>query len=181
MTTKTNEFESHEEFMRRFLECQRGLMRYVMYFVPNTHDARDIVQNTAIALWKKHEQYDPSEPFLPWACRFALNETRLFMRTNQRWKHFLDEETVDILARRRHEMADELDERRIHLRECLRKLPEAQKAVVEEYYFNDVSVDRLAESSRRSVDAIYKSLQRIRSTLSECVQRRQDSTLGAES
>ncbi len=43
MTTKSNEFESHEEFMRRFLDCQRGLLRYVMYFVPNVHDARDIV------------------------------------------------------------------------------------------------------------------------------------------
>ncbi len=181
MTTETNEFESHEAFMRHFLECQRGLLRYVMCFVPNAHDARDIVQNTAIALWKKHKQYDPSEPFMPWACCFALNETKLFMRTDARWKHFLDEETVNALAGRRQELAVELDERRIHLRECLRKLPKAQRTVVEEYYFNDVSVERLAESSRRSVDAIYKSLQRIRSALMECVQRRQGSTLGTES
>jgi len=181
MSTETNQFESHEEFMRRFLECQRELLRYVMYFVPNAHDARDVVQNTAIALWKKHEQYDPSVPFLPWACRFALNETRQFMRTDQRWNHFLDEETVHILAGRRQEILGELDERRIHLRECLRKLPEVHRAVVEGYYFNDVPIERLAESSQRSVEAIYKSLQRIRSTLMECVQRRQDATLGTES
>jgi RNA polymerase sigma-70 factor (ECF subfamily) len=181
MTTKTSESDSHEEFMRRFLECQRELLRYVMYFVPNAHDARDIVQNTAIALWKKHEQYDPAEPFIPWARRFALSEAKLFLRTDQRWKHFLDEETVNVLVGRRPEMSGELDERRIHLRECLRKLPEVQRTIVEDYYFNDVSVERLAESSRRSVEAIYKSLQRIRSVLMECVQRRQDSTLGAES
>ena len=180
MTTKTTDFESHEEFMRRFLECQRGLLRYVMCFVPNAHDARDIVQNTAIALWRKHEQFDPSEPFMPWACRFALNETRLFMRANQRWKHFLDDETVAVLAGRREEMADELDERRIHLRECLRKLPESQRSVVEGYYFKDLSVEQLAESSQRSVEAIYKSLQRIRSALMECVQRRLTSSLGIE-
>ena len=48
---------SHEEFMRRFLQCQRELLRYVMCIVPNAHDARDIVQNTAVALWKKHSQY----------------------------------------------------------------------------------------------------------------------------
>lgn len=51
---------------------------------------------------------------------FALNEAKVFMRTDQRWKHFLDEETVSVLAGRRQEMAGELDERRIHLRECLR-------------------------------------------------------------
>ena len=181
MTTKTGDFDSHEEFMRRFLECQRGLLRYVMCFVPNAHDARDIVQNTAIALWKKHDQYDPAEPFMPWACRFALNEAKLFMRTDQRWKHFLDEDTVNLLAGRRRELADELDERRIHLRECLRKMPETQRSVVEAYYFNDVTVGDLAESSRRSVDVIYKSLQRIRASLMECVRRRQNSTLGTES
>jgi RNA polymerase sigma-70 factor (ECF subfamily) len=180
MTMKTSDFDSHEEFMRRFLECQRGLLRYVMCFVPNAHDARDIVQNTAVALWKKYDQFDPSEPFMPWACRFALNETRLFMRTDQRWKHFLDDETVRILAERREEISGELDERRIHLRECLRKLPEKQSSVVEGYYFNDFSVEQLANSSGRNVEAIYKSLQRVREALMECVQRLPKSALGAE-
>jgi RNA polymerase sigma-70 factor (ECF subfamily) len=125
MTTKSKEFDSHEDFMRQFLECQHGLLRYVMCLVPNAHDARDIVQNTAVALWKKHGQYDSSEPFMAWAGRFALNETRLFMRTDQRWRHFLDDRIVNLLDQRWKEISDELDERRIHLRECLRKLPEA--------------------------------------------------------
>jgi hypothetical protein len=44
---------NHEEFMRRFLQSERELQRYVMSFVPNAGDARDIVQNTVVALWKK--------------------------------------------------------------------------------------------------------------------------------
>ncbi|MCO8124175.1 sigma-70 family RNA polymerase sigma factor [Stieleria sp. TO1_6] len=180
MTIETNKIDSHEEFMRRFLECQRGLLRYVMCFVPNAHDARDIVQNTAVALWKKHDQYDAAEPFMPWACRFALNETRMFMRTDQRWKHFLDDETMNVLASRRRELANELDERRIHLRECVRKLPPHQRSIVDNYYFGDHSIEQLAESTQRSVQAIYKALQRIRSSLMQCVQRRQDAALGAE-
>ncbi len=118
---------------------------------------------------------------MPWACRFARNEVKLYMRTDQRWKHFLDDETVNALAGRQLEISGELDRRRIHLRECLRKLPAAQRTVVEEYYFNDASVERIAKSSRRSVDAIYKSLQRIRSALMDCVQQRQESTWGTES
>tara|TARA_R110002020_G_scaffold444013_1_gene655367 strand:+ start:154 stop:693 length:540 start_codon:yes stop_codon:yes gene_type:complete len=177
---ENSKFDSHEEFMRRFLECQRGLLRYVMCFVPNAHDARDIVQNTAVAMWKKHDSYDSSQPFQSWASGFALNETRQFLRTNQRWKHFLDEETVLLLAGRREELSDELDERRIHLRECLRALPETQRVVVESYYFHDQTVENLSEITGRSVEAIYKSLQKIRSVLMKCVQRRQQATFGAE-
>ena len=171
MSTPNAPFDSHEAFMRQFLQCQRELLRYVMSFVPNAHDARDIVQNTAIALWKKRDEFDSTEEFLPWACRFALNETRMFVRTDARWRKFLNEETIVELAARRLDMRDELDERRIHLRECLRKLPQSQRAVVESYYFADATIEELSASSRRSTEAIYKSLQRIRSLLLQCVQQ----------
>lgn len=163
--------ETHEQFMRLFLASERDVLRYVLSFVPSMNDARDIVQETAIALWKKIDRYDAREPFSPWACRFALNEVRAFLRREHRWRRFLDDEVIDMLEARRKEMSKELDERRIHLRECLRKLPDSQKAIVEGYYFKDHSVEELAELSGRTVDAVYKALQRIRRTLMECVNR----------
>lgn len=163
---------THEEFMRRFLQSERDLLRYVLSFVPNAADARDIVQNTAVALWKKNDRYDQNEPFSPWACRFALNEIREFLRKEARWRRFLDDEVIDMLESRRTEMSRELDERRIHLRDCLRKLPDKQKVIIEGYYFKDQTIEELAETSGRTVDAVYKALQRIRAALMQCVNRR---------
>ncbi len=165
---------SHEDFMRRFLQSERELQRYVMSFVPNANDARDIVQNTAIALWKKIDKYDPAEPFSPWAFRFAVFEVKEFLRKEARWRRFLDDEVIELLAFRQHEMSKELDERRIHLRECLRKLPDKQKTLIEGYYFNDHSIEGVAELSGRTVDAVYKALQRIRGALMGCVNRRME-------
>ena len=71
--------DRHQQFMRQFLDCERSLIRYVMYFVPNANDARDIVQNTAVALWKKIDAYDADEPFVAWATRFARLEARQFL------------------------------------------------------------------------------------------------------
>jgi RNA polymerase sigma-70 factor (ECF subfamily) len=48
----------------------------VSVLVPNLPDAEDIVQQTAVALWEKFDEYDPKLPFTPWACRFALIATR---------------------------------------------------------------------------------------------------------
>lgn len=165
---------SHEEFMRLFLQSERDLLRYVMSFVPRVSDARDIVQNTAVALWKKIDRYDPREPFTPWAFRFAALEAKEFLRREARWHRFLDNEVIEMLAIRRNEMSWELDERRIHLRECLRKLPDNQKAMVEGYYFKDHPVEELAELSGRTVEAVYKALQRIRGALMTCVNRRME-------
>lgn len=153
---------SHEQFMRLFLSAERELLRYVMALVPNVNDARDVVQETAVALWKANAKYDRAKPFDPWACRFALNEARLFLRTEGRRRRFLSEEVAGILKHRRLEIVGRLDERRDSLRDCVERLPSDQHAQVRGYYFDDESIDTLSARYERGSEAIYKSLQRIR-------------------
>ena len=163
---------THEQFMRLFLEAERELLRYVMALVPNVSDARDVVQETAVALWKTIEKYDPAKPFVPWACRFALNEARLHLRTESRRRRFIGEDVAAMLEERRVEVAGQLDERREHLRDCLGRLPEDQRWLVRGYYFEDESIDALAVTFGRGAEAIYKSLQRIRQALHQCIERK---------
>jgi len=46
------EDKSRSEFLARFLEIETSLYRYVCAVAPIPQDARDIVQETAIALWE---------------------------------------------------------------------------------------------------------------------------------
>jgi RNA polymerase sigma-70 factor (ECF subfamily) len=164
---------SHEQFMRLFLQSEREILRYVMAIVPNVADARDILQETALALWKAIDKYDPERPFIPWACRFALNEARMFLRTEGRRKRFIREDLVAMLEARRIEMAPLLDARREHLRECLDQLPADQRSLVRGYYFDNETVPGIAERLGRTADAVYKALQRIRQALEACVGRKE--------
>lgn len=54
---------------------------------------------------------------------------------------------------------------------CLEKLPEKQRVLVDGYYFKQSSVETVAQQARRTVDAVYKALQRIRLQLRECMER----------
>ena len=161
---------THEQFMRLFLSAERELLRYVMALVPNVSDARDVVQETAVALWQAIDKYDPKKPFIPWACRFALNEARLHLRTESRRKRFLEEDVAALLDARRVELAAPLDIRREHLRDCLARLPEDQRRLVRGYYFEEESIDSLAATLRRGAEAVYKSLQRTRQALHHCIE-----------
>ena len=164
---------THEQFMRLFLQAERELTRYVMSIVPNVNDARDVVQETAMSLWRAIEKYDPARPFVPWACRFALNEARMHLRSEgRRRRRFLQDDVVALLEDRRTELAPQLDDRRRHLRDCLDRLPEEKRGLVRGYYFDDESVESLAARLGRSVDAIYKALQRTRQALQECIERK---------
>jgi RNA polymerase sigma-70 factor (ECF subfamily) len=163
---------THQQFMRLFLGAERELLRYVMALVPNVSDARDVVQETAVALWQAMEKYDAAKPFVPWACRFALNEARLHLRTESRRRRFIEEDVAAMLDERRVETASSLDTRREHLRDCLRQLPEEQRQLVRGYYFDEESIEALAGQLGRGAEGIYKSLQRIRLALHQCIERK---------
>ncbi len=163
---------NHEQFMRLFLQSERELLRYVMALVPNVSDARDVVQETALALWREIGKYDPAKPFIPWACRFALNEARVFLRKECRQRRVLQEDVAALLEEKRLAATAELDARRIYLQECLGRLPEDQRGLLRGYYFDDESVDTLALRLSRSKEAVYKSLQRIRHALQQCIERK---------
>ena len=175
MNTKPEQTASksaaQQEFLRVFLANEREIFRYVAALVPPTADAQEIVQQTAVVLWEKFDQYDASRPFAPWACRFALNVTRQWLARRQRWKALLDGGLAAELALRRKQLRPEFDARLVHLDHCLQKLPEKQRALVDGYYFQQFGVETLAEKTQRTVDAIYKVLQRIRRQLRDCIDR----------
>lgn len=161
---------AQQRFLSLFLRSEREVFRYVAALVPNVADAEDIVQQTALALWEKFDAYDPAQPFTPWACRFALNKARQWIERRQRWQALLAEGLAEELARRRDELRPEMERRLVHLERCLDKLPEEQRALVEGYYYRRQGIETLAGKSKRTVEATYKMLQRVRHALQGCVE-----------
>ena len=161
---------AQQQFLSLFLRSEREIFRYVAALVPNVADAEDIVQQTALSLWEKFDAYDPSQPFTPWACRFALNKAKQWMERRQRWQALLEGGLAEELARRREELRPDLEIRLKHLEGCLSKLPNEQQAIVEGYYFRRDGIEKLAEHSGRTVAATYKTLQRIRQALQVCME-----------
>jgi RNA polymerase sigma-70 factor (ECF subfamily) len=160
-----------QEFLRVFLANEREILRYVAALVPVIADAEEIVQQTAVVLWEKFDDYDAERPFAPWACRFALNVTRQWIGRRQRWKALLNGGLAEELALRREQLRPEFDSRLVHLQRCMQKLPEEQRCLIDGYYVRQVDVQALAQQAQRTVEAVYKSLQRIRRQLRDCIER----------
>lgn len=163
--------DAHERFMRLFLQHEPEILRSVLVFVPHRADARDIVQETAVALWKHFPSYDPARPFVAWACGFARIEVRRFLRQAAR-RTGLTERAAEVLMAGEDAAAATSEERDRHLQECLGRLPEEQRRLLAGYYFEEQSVEALARVHDRSVEATYKMLQRIRRALLDCIQRK---------
>jgi RNA polymerase sigma-70 factor (ECF subfamily) len=160
----------HERFMRLFLAHEPALLRSVLVFVPHRADARDIVQETAVALWRHFPEYDRERPFLNWACGFARIEVRRFLRTRQRRAQLSEAAAAALMTEDDAGPAWNEDRER-RLQSCRERLAPAQRQLLDEYYINELPVAELARRHARSEEAVYKMLQRIRHALLECMER----------
>jgi RNA polymerase sigma-70 factor (ECF subfamily) len=161
----------HERFMRLFLVHEPEILRSVLLFVPQRADARDIVQDTAVALWQHFSEYDPARPFVHWAVGFARIQVRRFLRSAHR-RAALSERAAEVLIGA-EEVPGACQERRdAALRECLGQLAPRQHEIIAGYYFHERSVETLAREHGCSIEALYKALQRIRQALLECISRK---------
>lgn len=161
--------DNHERFTRLFLTHEPELLRLVQVFVPHRPDAREVVQETAVALWRHFPEYDATRPFGAWAAGFTRMEVRRFLRERARQRH-LTARAAELLMETADQMGDEADVRDEHLQDCLARLPADLRSLVADYYQAELPAVDLARRTGRSIEAVYKSLQRVRKLLLECVQ-----------
>jgi RNA polymerase sigma-70 factor (ECF subfamily) len=172
MVSPTIAADGPELFVRLFVEGQRQILRYILTLVPDVDDAHEILQETAMDLWRKFDQYDPAFPFAPWACRFALRCVLKHREQRARRLKYLSVESLARVAAEWSEKEEILEDRRRALETCLQQLCEADRLIVEHRYSRQMSVAQIAEITGRNTPALYKALDRIRRRLFECVNRR---------
>jgi len=165
----TDQNDAHERFTRLLLESEPVMLRSTLVLVPNRADAREIVQETAVALWRQFDSYDPERPFLHWAMGFARIETRRFLARQQR-RAQLTEKAIEVLQEEMEQDPGFGAAIERHLTTCLGKLPDNQRRLIRSYYHDGRSPQWLSEQEGRTIEAIYKAIQRIRADLQTCIE-----------
>jgi len=164
--------DGNEHYVVLVTEAQPGLRSLIRSLLPREADANDVLQETNMVLWRKRDDYDHSKRFMPWACGIAANLVKVHLRKQykQQWVPF-DEELVSQIAAQAQLRSEHFDERLEVLNDCIRKLPEGQRRLVELRYTEGASVTAIANLAGRSVDAISMTLYRARQGLVKCVEQ----------
>jgi len=160
-----------DEFVALYTRHERKLYRYVASLLTRPNDAEDVLQETARVLWQKFGQYRREEPFLPWACRIAHYEVLNYCQRERTRHKYFRPAVIELLADARLKHDDLLEAQSRWLDDCMHKLPEAERRLVEQRYAGEQTLAELAAEVGRTPNALYKSMQRIRQTLLECVEK----------
>lgn len=164
--------ERMELLVRLLTRHQEEMFRFILSLHPHEEDARDVLQETSVALCRKIVEYDPKQPFLPWAFGFAYLEVLKQRERNQRGARLLSRELADRLAKEREDRQDLLQARLQALEDCLEKLPPAERNLLLQRYQGSADIEELVQRSGMSRRTLFRNLQRIRQLLQDCIDQR---------
>jgi RNA polymerase sigma-70 factor (ECF subfamily) len=156
-------------FIEQFMAVQSRLYRYIATLVSARTDAEDLLQKTALSAWRERARFEQGRDFFAWVCGVARNHVRHHYRSVKRSRVTIDAEVAEQLAVTLAAQESETERMQAALDECLTRLPQDQRQMLYRFYQGS-TVATLAAEAGRSVDALYKSLQRTRAALSSCVQ-----------
>jgi RNA polymerase sigma-70 factor (ECF subfamily) len=161
------------ELLVRLLTLHQGeLFRFIFALLPHEEDARDVLQETSVALCRKFEDYDPAKPFLAWAYRFAQLEVFKQRERNRRGTRLLSRELVERLANERERHEPVLQARLEALDHCLAELPPADRELIRRRYTDRARAEELVRGSGASRRTLFRNLDRVRRLLLDCINRR---------
>lgn len=160
-----------ESFVELFVETEPALRSFILSQIGNWADMSEILQQTSLVLWRKFDQYEAGTSFRSWAFKVARYEVLNYLKKQRRSKLVFCDETIELLAVEDPREEDALEAQRHALAECLGKLKPEQRALLQNCYEGRQTMKEIARLQHRSLEALYKIMQRLRSLLLECVER----------
>ncbi|MDF1825607.1 MAG: sigma-70 family RNA polymerase sigma factor [Verrucomicrobiales bacterium] len=177
-TLSNSEDDRYETFVSCFAHHEPDLRRFIRSLLPTWTDTDEVLQQTAIVIWRKFDQYDPATNFMKWACVIARFESLAYRRKMARDRLVFREDVLELMA---DEGIEEIDSRRTEheaLEACLLAMPEKQRQFLTLAYTPGVKVKEMAEEAGSSAASFYMRLKRLRRQLMECMESKTN-TAGA--
>lgn len=161
-----------ERFLRLFVTHEAALRAYARALVPTWDAVDEVIQEASLVIWRKLDQLETPEGFLPWAKVIVRFEALRARRNFARDRLVFSEELMTKLAESSHEPeADDLILEKAALQRCLCKLSPTNQELLLAPYGGSGKIKELAGQSPRTVNSFYKLLGRLRAKLQHCVER----------
>jgi RNA polymerase sigma-70 factor (ECF subfamily) len=164
---------SEAEFLSLFLPLQRELRAYVSAAIRDNHAQNDIIQQTALILWRTFDQYDRTRPFATWARGIARNVILQHYRKAGRNPILIEPEALEALLNAFAETQP--DDPGLYpeaLQLCLAQAPAKSRQLLELRYQLSLSIADIAGRLNSTGNAVNQALIRIRTALQDCIERR---------
>ncbi len=158
-----------DQFFNLFMSEQKRIYTFILTLLPNQFDADDVMQETAIILWNKFDEFDPNTNFLAWALTIAKFQVMGFCKTISRDKLQFNGQMIDRIAEKVTQRHSTFETRRQTLKKCIGKLNPEDRHLILLRYEKGLTIKEVAKQVQRPIHGMYKAMSRIHEALLNCV------------
>ena len=160
----------HTVFLPLLMSCQADLRAYLSVMVRDWQAVDDIMQETVVVLWEKFSEYDQSRPFAAWARGCARFQVMAYYQKQKRSRLVMGEAASAAIEQAIVDMEAEQPESKAAeaLRQCMSKLNERPRKLLQLRYHEQLSLDAICEQMQMGMAAVKKSMLRTRNLLRDC-------------
>jgi RNA polymerase sigma-70 factor (ECF subfamily) len=172
MNENPSEKADSEEFVTELTNHQTSMLAYIRSLSPGNSGARDLLQEVNITLWQKRDSFELGTNFKAWAFQtiryHMLNHRRRLV--SHGWLIF-DDDLIERMSPEFEVEPDELEERHLALRECLKRLRPQDRELLHHRYATSSSLQEYAVATNRSAGTLKAILFNLRAALKRCIER----------
>jgi RNA polymerase sigma-70 factor (ECF subfamily) len=157
------------DFLQLITEFQGRLFGFVLAMLGDVDQANEVLQETNLVLWRKSDDFKIGSDFKAWSFRVAHFQVMAFRQRHYRDRLIFDDDLIEQIARDASKQDEMYQQRVDRLENCVAKLSERKREVLCRFYENDESLEAIAETLKRTANAVGQMLFRIRKSLIACV------------
>jgi RNA polymerase sigma-70 factor, ECF subfamily len=151
---------------REIYENNESYVRHCLYWMLNRESIDDVVQEVFVKVWKSYSQFERKSNLKTWIYRIAVNCAYDHMRKEKKFiSHDLPERTAAAGSPEETEILQRA------LKFAVSLLSPKQRAVFVLFYFQDLSVEEVAESAGISIGTVKSRLSSAREIISHELKR----------
>ncbi len=158
-------------FFRLYMTHQKNIYAFILALARNCNDTDDIMQETMAVMWRKFDQFDPGTSFVGWGIEIARRQVMNFRNRNNHKTVQFSNKILEIIDQSATQRKPKLTNNIEILRNCLKKLPDNDRKLIQLRYDQELKIKSIAEYVGRPVQGLYKAMSRIHCALLHCVQR----------
>jgi RNA polymerase sigma-70 factor (ECF subfamily) len=161
--------ELENTFLRALEQNQQKLLRVCSVYAEDADDKKDLFQEALINIWEAMPSFKEQASISTWMFRITLNVClRLQSRQAKKRDRFRKMDSITIENIRSEETGGEDHERLVKLRSCIRKLNDADRAVIT-LYLEELPYRQISEITGLTENHVAVMVKRIKEKLLNCL------------
>jgi len=158
-------------FLAALKKNQQKLLRICSTYAKDTEDTKDLIQEVLLNIWQSMPNFEAKSSISTWMYRITLNVCLRFRNKYiKKQNRFINMDNIKIANIRVEERSNEQNEQLTSLRNCIKKLNDADKAVIT-LYLEEFPYKEISNIMGLTENHIAVKVKRIKTKLLNCINK----------